>query len=361
MNTLLRALLALLILAITFFNGDKLLKAIPQFVPHKVKILSSKGIYVTSSTAQSKKSLEYIKNILKTRNLDTIVLDVNYIIDKDIIPLIQEKKLHSDTQLKPNTWLKNFTDEMHKLGYIVTARIVVFKDDHLIIARPDLSVMNPGGTIMRDRKGGHWVDPYADEARLYKVAMSEVAALSGVDEIQFDYIRFPVEGNAKYTVFPHQKKDVSRVGIICQFLEETKERLKPYNVSLAVDIFGVAAWQSKNDVENLGQDLKLMAKYLDILSPMLYPSHFHNGYDGFANPGSEPYYFLNSGVKRSLEILSGEATQLAPWIQGFNMRSPNYGPEYIRAQVKACRDAGVKRFLIWNARNNYDVVPTDLN
>jgi len=330
---------------------------VPTFTPHKVKRSSERGIYITSWSAQSKRKMDYIKNIMKTRGLNTIVVDVNYLLDPYLIPLAKQHKLSRDIKVTAAPALSRLTEDFHKEGFIVTARIVCFKDDHLVIARPDLSVMLPGGVPYRDHKGGHWADPYSEEVRIYKELMAEMAALSGVDEVQFDYIRFPAEGKAKNAIFPFEIKDISRVDVICQFLKDVRTRLDKYNVSMALDIFGVVAWQSKTDIKTLGQDLKRMAKYLDVLSPMLYPSHFHAGYDGFANPGSEPYYFMNTGVKKSLEIISGETTVLAPWIQGFNMSSPNYGPSYITAQIKACRDAGVHRFLIWNARNVYDTVP----
>ena len=357
MTSIRKALLIATLIMIPFVMGQLPIK---RFIDVHPKRTSERGIYLTSWSAQSKTKVAYIKHIMKTRNLNTVVVDVNYVIDPVILPLIKAKKLNSNTIIPPQKWLQDFTKDFHDEGYIVTARIVVFKDDHLIIARPDLGVRLPDGSLYRDRKGGYWVDPYSDEARLYKVIMSEIAAASGVDEIQYDYIRFPAEGSAKYAVLPHQKNDVNRVNIICQFLKEAREATSKYNVALAVDIFGVTAWQSKIDIDTLGQDLKKMAKYIDVLCPMLYPSHFHNGYDGIPNPGSEPYYFMNTGIEKSLEILSGEATVLAPWIQGFNLKSPNYGPEYIRAQVKACRDNGFDRFLIWNARNVYDTVPINL-
>ena len=98
-----------------------------------------------------------------------------------------------------------------------------------------------------------------------------------------------------------------------------------------------------------------MGQYIDVISPMLYPSHFHAGYDGFANPGAEPYYFIHTGVVQSKKLLSGEATALVPWIQGFDMHSPNFGPNYIREQVRACKEEEIRGFLIWNAGNNYSV------
>ncbi|MBU1867390.1 MAG: putative glycoside hydrolase, partial [Candidatus Margulisbacteria bacterium] len=251
-------------------------------------------------------------------------------------------------------WLSEFTAKLHEQGFIVSTRLVVFKDDHLALARPDLAVKVPGGGYYRDLKEGKWADPYSNEVRLYNELVAERAAASGVDEIQFDYIRFPAEGRAKHAYYPHEKNGISRVDIVCEFLAGVKKRLERYNVSLAVDIFGIAAWQQPVDVQSLGQDLKRMSAYLDVLSPMLYPSHFHAGYDGYDNPGSYPYHFMSQGVKKSLDILSGEATTLVPWIQGFNLRSPNFGANYILEQVRAAKELGVDHFLVWNASNNYE-------
>ncbi|OGC05572.1 hypothetical protein A2230_08770 [candidate division WOR-1 bacterium RIFOXYA2_FULL_36_21] len=333
------------------------------------KRTSDKGLYITSWSAQSNKKMDYIKHILKTRKLNTIVIDVNYLLEEPLLKLAKAKKLSKDTIVTPSPWLTKFVEGLHKEGVIVSARIVAFKDDHLIIARPDLSIRLPGGGEYRDNKNGRWVDPYSEDGRLFKELLAERAALSGVDEIQFDYIRFPAEGAAGNIVLPHKKiylqkagtAEVSRVDVLCQFLKETRGRVEKYNVSIALDIFGIIAWQDKKDIKTLGQDLKRMSEFLDVLSPMLYPSHFHNGYDGYANPGSEPYHFMYMGVKKSLEILSGEATVIIPWIQGFNLKSPNYGPSYIDAQIKACRDLGVEKYLIWNARNVYDAVPHKLD
>jgi hypothetical protein len=231
---------------------------------------------------------------------------------------------------------------------------VVFKDDHLVIARPDLSVRLPDDSQYRDHKGGRWADPYQPEVRLFNELIAERAAISGADEIQFDYIRFPAEGAARNLVFAEEAQQ-SRVEAISSFLSAVKQRVAKYNVSLAVDIFGVTAWQSKQDIKNLGQDLKVMAQYLDVISPMLYPSHFHAGYDGFDNPGSYPYQFMFNGLRRSQAILSAEAVTLVPWLQGFNLRSPNWGPNYIQEQVRAARELGINNYLIWNARNDYSV------
>ncbi|HVN66941.1 MAG TPA: putative glycoside hydrolase [Candidatus Sulfotelmatobacter sp.] len=327
---------------------------IAEIIP-KQKRMSERGIYLTAWTARLPARLAAIKAGCKQAGINTLVIDVKEVISQPYLDLAGRRRLTAETRATPNPWLTKLAEELHQDGFILTARIVVFKDDHLVLARHDLGVHLPGGELYRDRKGGKWADPYLEEVRLYNALIAESAAMSGVDEVQFDYVRFAAEGAARYAVYPQAARGMTRVDVICKFLKEAKERVAKYNTSLAVDIFGVTAWQSRVDIDNLGQDLKRMAPYLDVLSPMLYPSHFHAGYDGYANPGSYPYYFMGTGVKKAKEILSGEATVLAPWLQGFNMSSPNYGPDYIREQVRACRDQGVDRFLIWNARNVYDI------
>ena len=341
-------------LGLTFFTVSFSSKEATQEIIPKQKRMSERGIYITYYVTQSRKMFAALRSNAKAVGINTLVIDAKEVLSRPYVALAKEHKLLPGIKPEPSPWLTKLTDELHQEGFIVTVRLVTFKDDHLVLTRPDLGVKVNGG-LYRDRKGGKWANPYLDEVRLYNALIAESAALSGVDEVQFDYIRFPAEGSARYASFPQEKEGVSRVDIICQFLKDVRARLAPYNTSMAVDIFGVTAWQSKKDIASLGQDLKQMAKYLDVISPMLYPSHFHAGYDGYANPGAAPYHFMKYGTKRSVEILSGEATRLVPWIQGFNMLSPNFGPNYIIEQIRGAKEEGAKGFLIWNARNDYSV------
>lgn len=315
--------------------------------------MSERGLYITGSMAKTSFYFNQIKEQAKKCGLNTLVIDAKWFLEEPLLKLVKERQLSPKTRVSPNPWLAKSIAQLHDEGFILTARIVVFKDDHLVIARPDLGIKRKGNELYRDRKGGRWADPYSREVRLYNELIAESAALCGFDEIQFDYIRFPAEADAHETTYPFEQKELSRVEIINSFLKEVRERTKKYQVSLAVDVFGVTAWQSKNDIKNLGQDLKKMAQYIDVLSPMFYPSHFHAGYDGFANPGSHPFYFVNTGIRKTKEILSNEAVAIVPWIQGFNLSSPGFGPDYILEQIRAAKEEGVDRYLIWNARNDY--------
>ncbi len=324
-------------------------------IPPRQKRCSDRGLYITSYTTRNPSWFGYIKSQAKRSSLNTMVIEAKTVLRKPLVELIKERRVDAETRVRPDPWLSRLTKELHDEGFVVSVRLVVFKDDHLVIARPDLAVRVEGGKLYRDHMGGRWGDPYSEEVRLYNELIAERAALSGVDEVQFDYIRFPAEGEAHNAYFPFQQEGVSRVEIINKFLADVRRRLKKYNVSIAVDIFGVTAWQMRNDIENLGQDLKKMAKHIDVLSPMFYPSHFHSGYDGFENPGSHPYYFVNTGVRKAKEILAGKEVKIVPWLQGFDLRSPNFGPDYILAQIRACQNEGIESYLVWNAGNVYDM------
>ncbi|MCX5750787.1 MAG: hypothetical protein NT099_03845 [Candidatus Saganbacteria bacterium] len=359
-------LLVLIVWTAFFFLGQKKPIAEPtveaqvpipviQVVPHVKKTSADRGIYITETVAQLPVRFKDVREQAKKAGFNTIVLDAKRSLSLPLLALLKERKLDSNTQVTADPWLAKVIGGLHDEGFIVSVRIVVFKDDHLVLTRPDLAIKFPGGELYRDRKGGKWANPYDPEVRLYNELITERAALSGADEVQFDYVRFPAEGAARDVSYPQASEKFTKVDVICSFLEAVRKRTEKYKLSIAVDIFGVIAWQSKNDVLSLGQDLKRMAKYIDVLSPMFYPSHFHAGYDGFTNPGSEPYYFMNTGVRRAKELLSGEAVSIVPWLQGFNLKSPNYGPNYILEQIRACSDEGVKGYLIWNARNDYSV------
>jgi hypothetical protein len=325
----------------------------PQEIVPGQKRMAERGIYITSYTAQNPAVMRRLKAQAKKSGINTFVIEAKSFLKPPYVELARRRKLDNNTRVLQNSRLAEFCADLHEEGFIVSARLVVFKDDHLILARPDLAIRVKGGNIYRDHMYGRWCDPYSDEVRLYNELIAESAALSGVDEVQFDYIRFPAEGNAHTAYYPFHKEGVSRVEIINQFLKDVRKRVDKYHVSIAVDIFGVTAWQKWNDIENLGQDIKKMAQHIDVISPMFYPSHFHSGYDDFKNPGSHPYYFVNTGVKKALEILDGAPVKIVPWIQGFDLKSPNFGPQYMREQIQACKDEGVSGFLVWNANNDY--------
>jgi hypothetical protein len=123
-------------------------------------------------------------------------------------------------------------------------------------------------------------------------------------------------------------------------------------VLLSLDVFGVMAWQRQVDLAHTGQDIVGMAHYCDVLSPMIYPSHFF-GMDNIAHPGDEPAHFIGESMDRFELITKGSGVVIRPWLQAFHWRTKTYSPEYIKVQVETAKEKGGIGFLFWNAANDY--------
>ena len=140
--------------------------------------------------------------------------------------------------------------------------------------------------------------------------------------------------------------------MITGFLERAYAELHPRGVLMSVDVFGVMAWQRPVDLAHTGQDVVAMARYCDVLSPMLYPSHFF-GMDGYALPGDAPEHFIAESMDRFRGITRDSGVVLRPWLQAFAWRTRSYSADYIRTQIATAHDRGSIGFLLWNARNDY--------
>jgi hypothetical protein len=199
-----------------------------------------------------------------------------------------------------------------------------------------------------------WTDPSRPDVQAYNIQLAKQAAESGVDEIQFDYVRFPAEGDQKDAQFYFESahKDWKRSEVISDFLSKAYAELHPLDVLFSLDVFGVMAWQRPIDLSHTGQDIPQMAKYCDVLSPMIYPSHFF-GMDGYKVPGDAPEHFISESMDRFKLITKDSGVVLRPWLQAFAWRTPTYSPRYIETQVTVARTSGGIGFLFWNARNDY--------
>ena len=140
--------------------------------------------------------------------------------------------------------------------------------------------------------------------------------------------------------------------MIAGFLKKAYGELRPTGVLLSLDVFGVMAWQRQVDLSHTGQDIVQMARYCDVLSPMIYPSHFF-GMDNIARPGDEPAHFIGESMDRFMLITKGSGVVIRPWLQAFHWRTKTYSPEYIKIQVETAKAKGGDGFLFWNAANDY--------
>jgi hypothetical protein len=251
--------------------------------------------------------------------------------------------------------LPKFTRFLHSQGMHAIARVAIFRDEHLVVTHPELAVKSHRtGQPWRENGKLVWTDPSQPKVQEYDIALAKKAAESGADEIQFDYVRFPAEGDQKDATFSFQTvhPDWHRSDVIADFLKHAYAELHPTGVLLSLDVFGVMAWQRQVDLAHTGQDIVAMAKHCDVLSPMIYPSHFF-GMDGYDHPGDAPEHFIGESMARFELITKGSGVTIRPWLQAFAWRTKTYSPKYIETQVATSKDKGGVGFLFWNANNDY--------
>jgi hypothetical protein len=250
--------------------------------------------------------------------------------------------------------LPKYVRFLHSLDMHVIARQALFRDDNIAQNHSTLAVQSRSmHQPWRENGKQVWTDSSNKEVQDYNIALAKYVAASGVDEIQFDYVRFPAEGNQADAQFAFQKDPkLHRDDVIAAFLDRAYSELHPMGVLLSLDVFGVMAWQRQVDLSHTGQDIVKMAQHCDVMSPMIYPSHFF-GMDGYEHPGDAPEHFIGESMDRFHKVTAGSGVVLRPWLQAFHWRTKTYSPEYILTQVKTSNEHSGIGFLFWNAANDY--------
>jgi hypothetical protein len=387
-----------------------------------------RAIYLTGIMAASDHGIRIIKHWREVGG-NTVVFDIK---DSDGSvnipfehPLLGEHKVYIHDVPK-------FVHFLHQQNMHAIARIAIFRDERLVVTHPELAVQSrKNHTAWRENGKLVWTDPSNPKVQDYDIALAKHVAQLGVDEIQFDYVRFPAEGDQKDAVFVFQngqepvqpeaqdcspahvgtdafvrpatakpngtRTELASVGttaapkgqkntahgasrgtaekdghksrgdattschvprgpqrsdVIAGLLKKAYAELHPTGVLLSLDVFGVMAWQRQVDLSHTGQDIVQMARYCDVLSPMIYPSHFF-GMDNIPHPGDEPAHFIGESMDRFMLITKGSGVVIRPWLQAFHWRTKTYSPEYIKIQVETAKAKGGVGFLFWNAANDY--------
>ena len=251
--------------------------------------------------------------------------------------------------------LPKFIHFVHSQNMHAIARVAIFRDQRLVETHPELAVKSRRtGQPWRENGKLVWTDSSQPKVQEYDIALAKKAAEAGADEIQFDYVRFPAEGDQKDASFYFQTEHPGwqRADVIADFLKHAYAEIHPTGALLSLDVFGIMAWQRPVDLSHTGQDIVRMARYCDVLSPMIYPSHFF-GMDGITHPGDAPEHFIGESMVRFEKITQGSGVVIRPWLQAFRWRTKTYSPQYIEAQVVTAKEKGGIGFLFWNAANDY--------
>jgi hypothetical protein len=310
-----------------------------------------RGIYLTAWSAGSDLKMDKILGLLDRTELNALVIDVRDSGDmyfKTGIALANESHATMVAVPKP---LHLFTRlEKHKVWPI--ARIACFRDSWVPKRHPEMGVQLAGGKIWADRSGHTWLDPYNRKNWDYIAQTVDFALNLGFPEIQLDYVRFPSEGKSATQVFPARKSYVNPKAkpedVIAAFAKYIGDKVRSRGAVFSADIFGIIS-SAKGD-QGIGQELEKVAEPFDLISPMVYPSHFAKGEYGIKDPNREPYQIIRRSLADYKRRLPKK--EVRPWLQDFSL-GVHYGVDQVKAQIKAARELGYEDFLLWNAGNHY--------
>jgi hypothetical protein len=230
--------------------------------------------------------------------------------------------------------------EAHDLGLYVIGRIVLFNDPIAAAAKPGMAVWDTATNTPYEANGQFFLDPTDPDARQYGIDLAVEACSSGIDEIQFDYVRFP-DARRDSAQFDGGVSPEVRTSTITTFLTDAAAVLRPMGCALAADIFGYLT--TATDDGGIGQRWEEIAGVVDVVSPMLYPSHYHPEFFGFPssdNPGEVVGRALSDGMERL-----DQQVVVRPWLQDFG-----YGPDKVRDQISVVESYGLG-WMLWNAKS----------
>ena len=249
--------------------------------------------------------------------------------------------------------MREYIEKLHGKGVYVIGRISVFQDPLYVKKHPETAVrrLSDGG-IWSDRKGLHFIDVGAREYWPHVVDLAKEAYALGFDEINFDYIRYPSDGNMEDIAFT-RSGEVKKADMLKEFFSYLHQNISGTGMVTSADLFGMTT--TNEDDLNIGQILENTFPYFDYVSPMVYPSHYTKNFIGLGDPNKHPYevifYSMQRGVERAV-MASTSPDKLRPWIQDFDYGG-NYGEEEVRAQINAVNDVGLSSWMLWDPSNRY--------
>lgn len=318
-----------------------------------------KGIYVTGPMAGSS-GFQNLLQLVDETELNTMVIDVKNDEGNITYSMPLESAQSMGACVKYIGDMEGLMAQLKEHEVYTIARIVCFKDPYLAQGRPELALKKPDGTPVTDVNGLAWVNPYEEGVWEYLTAVAEKAAEAGFDEIQFDYVRFPIGKDAEQAVYGVDMETYPKKQAIIDFLSYASERLEDKNIPVTADVFGTIIG-SETDVRQVGQDYTLLGGTVDALCPMVYPSHYGNHVFGLDVPDANPYETVLAALtdsKEELEAVPKEQRAIVrPWLQAFTATwvdgHISYGGGEIRKQIQAVYDAGYEEWMLWNAVNRY--------
>lgn len=317
-----------------------------------------RGLYVNRWAALGSK-LDRLIEVARTTEINALVIDVKddrgFVLYRSSVPLAREIGADTaDGHWMSRSKLRAVLDTMTTLGIYPIARIVVAKDPILAQKKLDLAIKRKSDLKpWLDKNGNPWLDPHQRAVWQYAADLAREAYEVGFSEVQFDYVRFPDEKRLiTETVYP-LANGRSRAQVIRDQLAFIRTVLKPQGIRVTADVFGLTATDTTD--MGIGQRWEMFVDQVDVVLPMIYPSHFARGTYKLRNPNAHPYETIDHALKDAIARSDSvhNAALIIPWYQDFTLGSPRYEATQIRAQKKAGYDNGFQSWILWNPKSNY--------
>ena len=349
--------------------------------PYAEKANGKKAVYASAYQCRNQQGIDKFKKIVKDRNMNALVIDMKddygYLRYKTKDPLLMEKGTVSTYAID----LEHFIEEFKKENIYLIARIVTFKDRALTKYangkyavwdsknnRPWIGIKgyenetDDDGNVLGKKTlyyDENWVDPYSEEVWEYNITVAKELIARGFDEIQFDYIRFPTDGENLWAAkFRWQDKGMDKESALISFLSYARENIQ---APLGIDIYGANGWYRSG--AGTGQDTEMLSEYVDVIGPMFYPSHFEQTFLNYAPYADRTYRIYYYGSFRNTIIARNRAL-IRPWVQcfyiGVSYDKQYYNEEYIRKEFFGVRDSINRGYMCWNNSGEYGMTPKDV-
>ncbi len=311
-----------------------------------------KAVYMTSWAAGNQRFRKELFDLVDTTEINAVVIDIKDYSGKISFPVEDPLLVEIGSAEKRIPDIKKFISELHEKNVYVIGRISSFQDSYLINIYPDSAVKNKSGDIWKDFKGVKWLDAGSEKVWEYLVAIGRESYALGFDELNFDYIRYPSDGNMQDIVYPWSG-DRPRREVMKSFFSYLRQQFATSSIPISVDLFGLTT-SAEGDL-GIGQSLTDALMYFDYVAPMVYPSHFAKGFIGIPKPAEKPYEVIKYSMDQA--ILKASTTmanpnKIRPWLQAFDLGAI-YTPAMVRAQMQATYDAGLTSWMLWNAGSVY--------
>ena len=311
-----------------------------------------KAIYMSSWAAGSQSFREHMFDLASTTEINAVVIDIKDYTGKISFevddPEIQKFKA-VEVRIPD---IKELIETLHNMNIYVIGRISSFQDSHLINIHPEWAVKTKSGSVWKDNKGVKWLEVGAKPVWDYLINIAKYSYSIGFDEVNFDYIRFPSDGDLS-TIQYEWTGGRPRSEVLKDFFMYVRANMSEIDMPISADLFGLTT-SAMGDL-GIGQVLEDALAYFDYVAPMVYPSHYGYGFNGIAKPATKPYEVikiaLEDGIKKA-QRADLPPEKIRPWLQDFDLGA-KYTPDMVRAQIQATYDVGLDSWMLWNAGARY--------